>query len=242
MLKQAKQFQSAPPAREATRGRGFPADIRDVSIRAPRAGGDPRSRARRLPWRCFNPRPPRGRRPGRASGKRGASRFNPRPPRGRRRRSPSLTSRAWVFQSAPPAREATGAVIRWFLYRVGFNPRPPRGRRRLGDIPETPVVVFQSAPPAREATPRQGRAGGRVCVSIRAPRAGGDQVAVGEPSCVNVSIRAPRAGGDTRRMVMLSPSISFNPRPPRGRRRWRAGCPAGCSTFQSAPPAREATP
>ena len=53
-------FQSAPPARRATR-RGAVLDReRVVSIRAPRAEGDSRPGAGASACACFNPRPPRG--------------------------------------------------------------------------------------------------------------------------------------------------------------------------------------
>ena len=146
-----------------------------------------------------------------------------------------------VFQSAPPAREATfvGWIVHGFMNC--FNPRLPRGRRQFSHLWAGTRAQFQSAPPAREATTklareyaaaevsiRASRAGGdvrgvpavgRTQVSIRASRAGGDQgtsVAVGGSPVV--SIRASRAGGDCGWPARRTRTSSFNPRLPRGRR------------------------
>ena len=78
-------FQSTPPAWGATRGMYVTLRQTQVSIHAPRVGGDPRGWRRRGRCSSFNPRPPRG-------GRRvlvdaslcGLIGFNPRPPRGGR--------------------------------------------------------------------------------------------------------------------------------------------------------------
>ena len=57
----------------------------------------------------------------------------------------------------------------------------------------------------------------------------------------SVSIHAPRAGGDTRNNKAESPTLSFNPRPPRGGRQYDRVTKAFKVTFQSTPPARGAT-
>ena len=213
-------FQSAPPAREATPAERLSVLPNPVSIRASRAGGDRSRLCRRLAWTCFNPRLPRGRRPAvmlrellllrvsirasRAGGDlpdSGTSRkgrgFNPRLPRGRRHRAFGASMRDSRFQSAPPAREATRRMISFPSSSISFNPRLPRGRRPCsGTLAE---------------------AGERV--SIRASRAGGDDLLCATEYPLLVSIRASRAGGD--RSVMRSPQARccFNPRLPRGRRR-----------------------
>ena len=102
-------------------------------------------------------------------------------------------------------------------------------------------MVFQSTPPARGATEKTQAAPGPTCVSIHAPRAGGDVGAVTHVPPVNafqstppargattavaasyannrVSIHAPRAGGDRQRFARASRCDCFNPRPPRGGR------------------------
>ena len=149
----AGRFQSAPPAREATmrlgsvagastgfnprlpRGRRRDADRlaaveESVSIRASRAGGDATASAESHASRGFNPRLPRGRRRG--------------------RRFPAVYER--VFQSAPPAREATSAST--------FT--------GLGKI-----VSIRASRAGGDGDPEHRRPEGAV--SIRASRAGGDR-------------------------------------------------------------------
>ena len=122
-----------------------------VSIHASRAGGDDvRCRPRMATGRCFNPRLPRG----------------------RRRDCPPLPRTVALFQSTPPAREAT----------LG----PGHGR---------PGCPFQSTPPRGEATDRLWVVPFRH-VSIHASRAGGDVRPGAGRARRSVSIHASRAGGD----------------------------------------------
>ncbi len=53
-----RQFQSAPPVKGATKCRGICDHRRNVSIRAPREGGDEWKNVRRGVITGFNPRPP----------------------------------------------------------------------------------------------------------------------------------------------------------------------------------------
>ena len=168
-----------------------------------------------------------------------------------------------LFQSAPPAREATHLETGSDGADRCFNPRLPRGRRLAGAGDRIAGGLFQSAPPAREATwgrdeltellevsIRASRAGGDQgfrdlltggSVSIRASRAGGDCAALGAARSEGVSIRASRAGGDELDVVREAMGTSFNPRLPRGRRQETPEGLKICTKFQSAPPAREAT-
>ena len=57
------RFQSTPPARGATPPQQLEDRDRQVSIHAPRAGGDRRDASSPAAAACFNPRPPRGGRP-----------------------------------------------------------------------------------------------------------------------------------------------------------------------------------
>ena len=171
-----KQFQSTPPARGATAGRsgadGQPLfqstppargattavqeDFRrlEISIHAPREGGD-------------------GLRILRRSGHAGISIHAP------REGGDAIGMIVWdasvIFQSTPPARGATIAFVRDVLTPRDFNPRPPRGGRlppgsssnflsiisihaprEGGDcgrhICSAGWCLFQSTPPARGAT------------------------------------------------------------------------------------------
>ena len=123
------------------------------------------------------------------------------------------------FQSTPPAR---GATCRWFessrLHKFQSTP-PARGATRAGRTTRLPDK-FQSTPPARGATWAGGWRNYSHCISIHAPRKGGD-----------VFHQSP----------LSPPSGYFNPRPPQGgRRRWQ--CLFHSSLlFQSTPPARGAT-
>jgi len=100
-------FQSAPPAKGATGHLLGREAVLVVSIRAPREGGDKQDRNHPEASRRFNPRPPR---------------------RGRLER---LRPRVAIaeFQSAPPAKGATGV-----------------------DTTNKTSIAFQSAPPAKGAT------------------------------------------------------------------------------------------
>ncbi len=109
VIRRGPTFQSTPRARGATRSRGFFGRAWEVSIHAPRAGGDVA-----LPLCC----------PSVVS-------FNPRPPRGGRRRRAALGARASRFQSTPPARGATGGC---FFERMcmGFQSTPPARGATVG--------------------------------------------------------------------------------------------------------------
>ena len=148
------EFQSTPPARGATSpsasaprpdrhfnprpprgGRQlsvYPVQTpHQISIHAPREGGDPTPMLILHAPAVFQSTPPA----------RGATRtggyfrsfvrhFNPRPPRGGRRLPHRTTIPSWPFQSTPPARGATGFTANEGYDVDYFNPRPPRGGRR----------------------------------------------------------------------------------------------------------------
>ena len=169
-----------------------------------------------------------------------------------------------MFQSAPPAREATSEMraapglprVSIRASRAGgdvkragitiellkFQSAPPAREATRAERVQMPDWVFQSAPPAREATPVPPPASVHAVVSIRASRAGGDaEGGEGTDARLGVSIRASRAGGDGERFRSPDPrAVSI--------RASRAGGDGAYFTvyttgaqFQSAPPAREAT-
>ena len=126
----SRQFQSAPPAREATTVGNVLLRREEVSIRAPRAGGDDHGPSARLPNTGFQSAPPA------------------------REATIDLSPLAvkLVFQSAPPAREAT-AAFRVDIRVGGVSIRAPRaGGDDCSRLPPPSRPGFQSAPPAREAT------------------------------------------------------------------------------------------
>ena len=123
-----------------------------------------------------------------------------------------------------------------------FNPRPPRGGR-LG------VVCWM---------------GSCVCISIHAPREGGDaDLALDECGGDDFNPRPPRGGRPNSDTIELQhwdfnprpprggrldcarsisrTAIDFNPRPPRGGRRESQSMQMPVDLFQSTPPARGAT-
>jgi len=103
--------------------------------------------------------------------------------------------------------------------RGGFNPRPPRGERLYIPQDRKEIVMFQSTPPERGATP--------------------DKL---DPEKFNwVSIHAPREGSDPPFCGMYSLPLCFNPRPPRGERRYWPYNFYPSQLFQSTPPERGAT-
>ena len=154
-------------------------------------------RAPRAPF-YFNPRPPCGGRPSQPPWSVGSSSdFNPRPPCGGRR----------VY----------GAVVR---DQENFNPRPPCGGRRSQRPSRPGWQRFQSTPPVWGAT-----------ILAQSPDAIGD--------CI--SIHAPRVGGDWRICAGRTCPPYFNPRPPCGGRRKLCIRLKALSLFQSTPPVWGAT-
>ena len=125
-----QKFQSTPPARGATPAESYIIPETDISIHAPREGGDSIA----------------------ATPVSAHENFNPRPPRGGRLSSDIVKIPASGFQSTPPARGATSYrytnqldnPISIHAPREGgdreskdnnsipkdFNPRPPRGGRQ----------------------------------------------------------------------------------------------------------------
>ena len=193
---------------------------RKISIHASRGGSDPNITTMFTCWMNFNPRFPRGKRPGRADEQGLPADFNPRFPRGKRQRAAMIAEVLAQFQSTLPAGEATALACPVFSIHSYFNPRFPRGKRRIRLIENAALqeisihasrggsdqktaaqqacmLLFQSTLPAGEAT----RAGAcRRCagpISIHASRGGSDPPSV-RPCC--------------------TPRKYFNPRFPRGKR------------------------
>ena len=127
-----------------------------------------------------------------------------------------------LFQSTPPARGGATADSSSLLGMVVvFQSTPPaRGATSLFKVGKTSNALFQSTPPARGAT---------------APLHHGH-------AALGISIHAPREGGRQHGWPKSRRQANFNPRPPRGGRRY---CILSCGRFmlpfQSTPPARGAT-
>ena len=185
-------FQSTPPARGATYYLLCKHRFRDISIHAPREGGDHGCCVIPQTHRHFNPRPPRGGRP------------------------------VWVlrntsrctFQSTPPARGATAAVCDLYQNCGYFNPRPPRGGRLIASNQNSQPHDFNPRPP------RGGRPLTTYCyaawhnISIHAPREGGDHPC-SPPSILKFSFQStPPARGATVAPVKPSAHCGFQSTPP----------------------------
>ena len=171
--------------------------FRNISIHAPRAGGDQAALDKELAERDFNPRPPCGGRHRGEEPKRANRDFNPRPPCGGRQQR-----LGW-----------------WKLPRQNFNPRPPCGGRLTVDTKTYRYEYISIHAPRAGGDPALRRG---VCqpnrISIHAPRAGGDFGYLPTVNRVHISIHAPRAGGDDVPCVARGALRDFNPRPPCGGR------------------------
>ena len=168
-----------------------------ISIHASLAGGDADQRRGPHPDGDFNPRLPRGRRPGATARSPAASgNFNPRLPRGRRHGSAGTHIRAAVFQSTPPSREATS-----FATSCIRNGGISIHASLAGGDPNRPQF-FRFQP-----------------ISIHASLAGGDSNSQYILQAMPISIHASLAGGDLSHGIRHAGLEHFNPRLPRGRRR-----------------------
>ena len=147
-----------------------------ISIHAPREGGDVMENMEIKTYGNFNPRPPRGGRPARASSLK-----------------PSV-----VFQSTPPARGATLIPPRVeLLFRISIHAPREGGDLDVRALKSSIHSIFQSTPPARGATAGHQTAARTRPISIHAPREGGDYHTTLFPAMQGISIHAPREGGDS---------------------------------------------
>ena len=125
--------------------------------------------------------------------------FNPRPPRGGRRAAPVRLTQTFRGISIHALREEGDR--RGFTPRAAdryFNPRPPRGGRRC----------------------QRGRISAPIFISIHALREEGDNGGVPGSERCNISIHALREEGDPTSSASAATTLYFNPRPPRGGRRF----------------------
>ena len=217
----ASYFNPRPPRGGRLLGCGLGVVLRQISIHAPREGGDCSAAALALccvrfqstpPARgatfCFaivirlikdfNPRPPRGGRlcvvPVFAAG---ATHFNPRPPRGGRPLRGNQFLHAGLISIHAPREggDQGGHIGRSINVQISIH-APREGGDAARRRQKERVYIFQSTPPARGAT---------VTMEIYC-------------HSVDISIHAPREGGDPHRGQTLRLHHHFNPRPPRGGR------------------------
>ena len=146
-----------------------------ISIRAPLAGSDPRSKAPRTrPAWDFNPRSPCGERPKGIQLTAHTMDFNPRSPCGERHGRTDGRPRVYVISIRAPL--AGSDVLNSFLPNC--------------------CLKFQSALPLRGATYRNKQNAHDYRISIRAPLAGSDLRSPEGFLSDIISIRAPLAGSD----------------------------------------------
>ena len=253
-----------------------------ISIHAPRAGGDegPSKPVRNMSY--FNPRPPCGGRPDPHFGTNPAKVFQSTPPvRGATRRRWPRRWRLPDFNPRPPCGGRLAVLqdgvadsdISIHAPRAGgdstspgvgpppkdFNPRPPCGGRRDDHASQLASGGFQSTPPVRGATLSAVRCGGHLCISIHAPRAGGDIFTPRSHKILdNFNPRPPCGGrrldsffilpvhlpfqstppvrGATRRSAARPPRQYFNPRPPCGGRLYAPFIRSPRTHFNPRPP------
>ena len=149
------------------------------------------------------------------------SNFNPRPPRGGRLNDyAELMAIASISIHAPREGGDRHNEADRPAAPNHFNPRPPRGGRRQG---------------AR-------RVRHRGDISIHAPREGGDG---GLPAALHwlpkFQSTPPARGATPPDQLLRASRVHFNPRPPRGGRRYYWGFPKRSRHFNPRPPARGAT-
>ena len=94
---------------------------------------------------------------------------------------------------------------------LNFNPRPPRGGRLLQCVVVAPVPCISIHAPREGGDPGHGGKGRDQTISIHAPREGGDVSAAGLLLVRVISIHAPREGGDTEEEILsLRRNISIH--------------------------------
>ena len=131
-----------------------------------------------------------------------------------------MKSIAWRFQSTPPARGATTSCDPRFPSRNDFNPRPPRGGR----------------------LPQSRKADVTTCISIHAPREGGDITNWLWIFNTNTFQSTPPARGATQNGSNNQLKLSISIHAPReGGDYLKKGWKVYTTEFQSTPPARGAT-
>ena len=120
-----------------------------------------------------------------------------------------------------------------------FNPRPPRGGRLKGPVGGVLRVHFNPRPP-RGGRPSVGIFGHvGLAISIHAPREGGDPHPCPARRPPAEFQSTPPARGATILGFPIRHQCSyFNPRPPRGGRRWHTAAPARRTPYFNPRPPR----
>ena len=214
----------------------------EISIHAPREGGDIRDAIATAYYITFQSTPPA---------------------RGATRNDQQANMDGVVFQSTPPARGATSQQTRRFSLLVFQSTPPARGATLMMSILRS-MLEFQSTPPARGATRIKARFKLFVLISIHAPREGGDYAIhtldlsdyqfQSTPPARGATYRShirwdrrrfqstPPARGATVGHFQIAPTVFISIHAPReGGDSGKSPPSSNVSEFQSTPPARGAT-
>ena len=145
-----------------------------ISTHAPRVGSDAYWQTC-LSWQIyFNPRSPRGERPGIPRTSKKAGIFQPTLPAWGATRVMMDVTLYQLFQPTLPAWGATGSSMTDATYNENFNPRSPRGERREHMIAPPMTSLFQPTLPAWGATGKRTIKRVVFRISTHAPRVGSD--------------------------------------------------------------------
>ena len=127
---------------------------------------------------------------------------------------------SFSFISIHAPREGSDAVIVYFLsFLSNFNPRSPRGERPDAPQRHNRTARFQSTLPARGATTSTCFLSLIWIISIHAPREGSDFQIVGVVFGIrDFNPRSPRGERRYTSPCLRPSSRNFNPRSPRGER------------------------
>ena len=173
--------------------------VLDISIHAPREGGDNGQIHIRLRNHISIHAPPRGGRLLHYTGNVSDTAISIHAPReGGDWQSAETPDSINIFQSTPPARGATKIRFHTIQRDFDFNPRPPRGGRPCITHPFCFKYAFQSTPPARGAT-QAGNAsiGPSQQFQSTPPARGATTFDIQVDDITGISIHAPREGGDS---------------------------------------------
>ena len=192
-----EKFKSTLPARGATQSRTCHSCKKRISIHAPREGSD------KLIAILTALR----------------QNFNPRSPRGERHLVNIIILRKNLFQSTLPARGATKVSAAGRPVLKFQSTLPARGATKIDRVLQILIAISIHAP--REGSDFHNITySKKTKISIHAPREGSDKSRGKYPISTGISIHAPREGSDQAQPLITKASTNFNPRSPRGERRF----------------------
>ena len=239
-----RQFQSTPPARGATVCVIRVPPQTQISIHAPREGGDSAAGWWQDGPQTFQSTPPaRGATCTWRTAPADRPYFNPRPPRGGRRTKVTGYN-VFTTISIHAPREGGDRLQCFFRLLAGISIHAPREGGDVQCIQPLSALLKISIHAPREGGDLLQRLSARNCqiISIHAPREGGDTVQNRLSYGTERFQSTPPARGATPALPVTGAlEFYFNPRPPRGGRLHIVASQVKEELFQSTPPARGAT-